>query len=271
MQSIVSVKWLYENLNDSNIIVLDASLHNQRAKQPESIKNLQVSGARFFDIKQKFSDLSNEFPTAYPSLLQFEKEAQNLGINKSSKIVIYDANGVYSSARVCWLFKTMGHQNVAVLDGGLPEWISNKFPTEALDLEKLYSKGDFTVTHKPNLVRKFKDVFNNLETKQELVIDVRSADRYNCLVPEPREGLRMGTIPDSINIPYTDVLENGKFKSDKELEAIFKPLAEEKRSIIFSCGSGITACVAMLAANKVLNNNFAVYDGSWTEWGALVK
>ena len=270
MESIVSAKWLHENLNDPEMIILDATLHNQRSKQPKAIQKLQLLGARFFDIKQKFSDLSNEFPTAYPSIIKFEKEAQNLGINQSSKIVLYDANGIYSSARAYWLFKSMGHKNVAVLDGGLPEWIKNQFPTEALNLENTYHKGNFTVNHNGDSVRKFNNMFKNLETQAELVIDVRSADRYNCLVPEPREGLRMGTIPNSINIPYTNVLENGKFKSDSELDIIFKPLVKENRKLVFSCGSGITACVAMLAAQKVITNDLAVYDGSWTEWGALV-
>lgn len=270
MQSIVSVTWLHENLNDPDIIILDASLSNQRAKQPETIKGLQIPGARYFDIKQKFSDLSNEFPSAYPPLTQFEKEAQNLGINHSSKIVVYDANGIYSSARVWWLFKSMGHQNVAVLDGGLPDWIANNFDTETLNLETTYPKGDFIIHHDADLVRRFQDIFDNLKTQEELVIDVRSADRYNCLVPEPREGLRMGTIPNSINIPYTEVLENGKFKPDETLQTIFQPLIQESRGLVFSCGSGITACVAMLAAQRVLDQNLAVYDGSWTEWGDLV-
>lgn len=271
MQSLISVTWLHEHLNDPDIIILDASLTNQRTKQPEAIKTVQVPRARYFDIKQKFSDLSNEFPTAYPPLAQFEKEAQSLGINQSSKIVVYDANGVYSSARVWWLFKSMGHQNVAVLDGGLPDWVANKLDTEALNLEMKYPKGDFRVNHDKSLVNRFQDVSNNLKTQQDLVVDVRSTDRYNCLVPEPKEGLRMGTIPNSINMPYTIVLKNGKFKSEKELETIFKPLVLESRKLVFSCGSGITACISMLAAQKVLENNLAVYDGSWTEWGSLVN
>jgi len=271
MQSIVSFQWLYENLNKPGIIILDTTLVNQRAKQPESIKKLQITNARYFDIKQKFSDSSNEFPSALPPTEQFENECQLLGINTNSTIIVYDANGIYSCARVWWLFKTFGHTNVSVLNGGLPNWKNHDLPTEELKLNTKYSKGNFKAKLNSILVRKFKDVFNNLKTKQELVIDVRSSDRFNCLVPEPKEGLRKGTIPNSINIPYTDVLKNGKFKSKKELTPIFRSLLNEKRSIVFSCGSGITACIVLLAAQQVIENNLAVYDGSWTEWGSLVK
>ena len=177
---------------------------------------------------------------------------------------------MYSSARVWWLFKAMGHKNVAVLNGGLPDWVSKNMPTEPLNLKSQFTEGNFKANLNLDIVRRFKDVFKNVSSQDEFIVDVRSADRFNCLVPEPREGLRMGTIPNSINIPYTDVLENGKIKSDKELEAIFNSLTKEKRKIVFSCGSGLTACIVMLAAQKVLKNNLAVYDGSWTEWGDLV-
>lgn len=271
MQLTVSSHWLKENINNPDLIILDATLPNQRAKQPKAIQEVQIKGARFFNLKQKFSDLSNEFPTAFPSAKQFEEEAQLLGINESSTVIVYDANGIYSSARVWWLFKAMGHKNVSVLDGGLPDWLANDFPSEPLNLKVIQTKGNFQTKQNLTIVKRFKDVFNNVETQNELIIDVRSSDRFNCLVPEPREGLRMGTIPNSVNIPYTDVLKNGKFKSDIELKSIFSFLHKENRKLVFSCGSGITACIVMLAAQKILKNNLAVYDGSWTEWGALIS
>ena len=141
MESTVSAQWLNSQLTNPNIVILDATLHNQRSKQPDGLQSIQITGARFFDIKQKFSDVTNEFPSAYPPVEQFEKEAQLLGINSNSNIVVYDANGMYSSARVWWLFKSMGHQNVSVLDGGLPNWIAHSFPTEALNLKTSFSKG----------------------------------------------------------------------------------------------------------------------------------
>ena len=268
--SIVTAAWLNTNLYTENLVILDCTLKNQLLKQPLEIQDVQIENARFFDLKFKFSDLTNEFPTAYPSETQFETEAQNLGINDDSIIVVYDANGIYSSPRVWWLFKSMGHQAVYVLDGGLPEWIKNDFPTESKS-EKTYLKGNFKANLDASIVRRFDDVFNNLSTKKELVIDVRSEDRFNGIVKEPREGLRSGQIENSINIPYTKVLKNGTFETQDNLKKLFKSLEIEDRPIVFSCGSGITACVMYLASEGILKNKKAVYDGSWTEWGAKVK
>ena len=268
--SIISAEWLNEKLNTENLVILDCTLKNQLLKQPLEIQNIQIKNARFFDLKFKFSDLTNEFPTAYPSKTQFEEEAKNLGINKNSTIVVYDTNGIYSSPRVWWLFKSMGHQNVYVLNGGLPEWIKQGFPTE-IKVKKHYPKGNFLAKLDTAIVRKFDDVFNNLSNQKELVIDVRSEDRFSGLVKEPREGLRSGQIDNSINIPYTKVLNNGKFETEENLRQLFKPLEHEHKPIIFSCGSGITACVMYLATEGLIKNKKAVYDGSWTEWGEKVK
>ena len=269
-QSIVSVEWLNDNLNNENLIVLDCTLINQLLKQPIEIQNIQIKNARFFDIKNKFSDIENEFPSAYPSKTQFENEAQKLGINNNSIIVAYDSSGIYSSPRVWWLFKSMGHKEIYVLNGGFPEWLKYNFNIEVKS-EKKYSKGNFNVKTTKNIVRKFDDVLKNLSSQKELIIDVRSEDRFNGKVPEPRKGLRSGKIQNSINLPYTNVLENGKFKKEEELKKIFNFLINEKRNIVFSCGSGITACVVYLASHNILNNSKAVYDGSWTEWGTKTK
>lgn len=268
--SIVSAEWLNENLNNEKLIILDCTLPNQLAKLSSEIQNIQIQNARFFDIKNKFSDTADKFPSAYPSKTQFESEAQRLGINTDSILVFYDANGIYSSPRAWWLFKSMGHEKVHVLNGGLPEWLKNKFPTE-IKSKKEYAKGNFKASLNSSIVRKFDDVFNNLSSKKELVIDVRSEGRFNGVVPEPREGLRSGTIENSINLPYTKVLDNGKFRNEEELKSIFKFLEKEDKPIVFSCGSGITACVVYLASEFILKNSKAVYDGSWTEWGERKK
>ncbi|WP_299779296.1 sulfurtransferase [uncultured Formosa sp.] len=268
--SIISAEWLNDKLNTENLVILDCTLKNQLAKLPSEIQDVQIKNTRFFDLKFKFSDITNEFPTAYPSKSQFEEEAQNLGINNESIIVVYDANGIYSSPRVWWLFRSMGHQNVYVLDGGLPEWIKQNFPIEVKE-EKAYTKGNFQANLDLTMVRKFDAVFNNLSTQKELIIDVRSEDRFNGLAEEPRAGLRSGQIKNSINIPYTKVLNNGMFESEKNRTQIFKDLTHENRPVVFSCGSGITACIMYLASEGLLKNKKAVYDGSWTEWGEKVK
>jgi thiosulfate/3-mercaptopyruvate sulfurtransferase len=269
-KSIVSVEWLNSTLNDENLVILDCTLKNQLEKLPPTIQDIQIINTRLFDIKNKFSDTKNEFPSAYPSKAQFEKESQKLGINNESVIVVYDANGIYSSPRVWWLFKSMGHQEVYVLNGGLPDWIKNNFQTEK-KLDKQYLKGNFQVKSSENIVRKFDDIMNNLSSKKELVVDVRSKARFEGNVPEPREGLRSGQILNSINLPYTKVLNNGKFQNEEYIKNLFKVFKDEKRNIVFSCGSGITACVVYLACESILTNSKAVYDGSWTEWGAKTK
>ena len=166
------------------------------------------------------------------------------------------------------MFKTMGHQHIAVLDGGLPDWVNNGFKTETIT-KKDYKTGDFKASLNPEMIKDFKFIKDNTITQNSLVIDARSSGRYKGLAPEPRKELKSGHIPNSINIPFEDVLDNGKLKSKNELNSIFKSLKTEKRPLVFSCGSGITACIVLLASEQILNNKTSVYDGSWTEWATL--
>jgi thiosulfate/3-mercaptopyruvate sulfurtransferase len=263
-EPIVSVEWLKTNIDAENLIVLDGTIN--KVFNPDQI---QILNTRLFDIKKKFSDIENQFPSAFPSEEQFQKEAQNLGINNNSAIVVYDDKGIYSSARVWWLFKAFGYANVAVLNGGFPAWLKLDLPTEVM---KNYTgeKGGFTAKLQPNFMKFFNDVKQASENKTHTIIDARSAGRFNCEVPEPREGLRMGTIPNSVNLPFMDLLVDGVLKPKVELEKAFYMLAEKDDAIIFSCGSGLTACVLALGAEIAGYKNLSVYDGSWTEWGSLV-
>ena len=262
--TIVSSKWLRDNLYSSNLVVLDAS---QPRGKSESISQ-QIIGARPFDIKGVFSDKSSSLPNTFPSKEQFEEGCQELGINSSSKIVVYDSLGIYTSPRAWFMFKAMGHENIAVLDGGFPEWIAMGFETETI-VEKKYSIGNFKATLQSEMIRSIDFVRENLAKKESLVIDARSADRFNSLVPEPRADLRRGNIPNSINIPFQDMLENGKFKSVENLARLFKENNIENKSLVFSCGSGITACIVLLATELVFEGDKSIYDGSWTQWAQL--
>jgi thiosulfate/3-mercaptopyruvate sulfurtransferase len=264
--SIVSAAWVFQNLDNKKLILLDCTLNNQLAKMPLDIQNIRIRGARFFDIKNNFSNTEDPFPSAYPSSTKFESEARKLGINDDSIIVVYDANGIYSSPRAWWLFKSFGHENVHVLNGGLPEWIKSGYPTEN-KLKQEFTQGNFKTKDRNSIVRKYSDILNNLVSKKELVVDVRSHERFMGFAPEPREGLRSGQIPSSMNLPYTKVLKDGKFLKETELVKIFSDLSKENKTIVFSFGSGITACVVYLASEAILNSHKAVYDGSWTEWG----
>ncbi|WP_299099831.1 sulfurtransferase [uncultured Winogradskyella sp.] len=262
---LISVNWLIENKKASNLIVLDATIN--KVIDSDSKRILK---ARFFDIKKKFSDVSAPFPSTLPSKEQFELEARNLGINNDSCIVVYDDKGIYSSARVWWLFKVFGFNNVAVLDGGLPEWTLKGLSINAY-VEETYQIGNINVDFNPELMTNFDGLNHFIKDPNVLIVDARSEARFKCLVDEPREGLRRGTIPNSKNLPFTDLINGNTLKPIKELSEIFSKLEIENRTMLFSCGSGITACVVALAATLCNYNNLIVYDGSWTEYGSLTE
>lgn len=266
-KTIVTTKWLSKNLNDPNLIILNASQKDNVAGLTSEFDGWKIPNARFFDLKNKFSKKETDLPTMLPNPIEFEAEARKLGINKTSKIVVYDNLGIYTSPRVWWMFKTMGHKNIAVLNGGLPEWIKNGYFVEVLKHKK-YTPGDFKATFKPTLVTTINDIKTNLSTKTALVVDARSQGRFKGTAPDPRPTLKSGHIPNSSNLPYTEVLNNGKLKSKKKLTKLFKELTSSTTPLIFTCGSGITACILHLAAEHVLKNEKSVFDGSWTEWAS---
>ena len=260
---IVSVEWLHGHLNSENLVVLDGTI----AKTFDATQQ-QIPNARFFDIKQKFSDTTNAFPSAFPSAAQFQNEARKLGINKKSVIVVYDDKGIYSSARVWYMFRAFSFNTIAVLNGGFPDWLKAGYATENM---KLYEGGlgDFEANLQPHFMTYFDDIETAVKGKTHKIIDARSSGRFNCTEPEPRAGLRMGTIPNSVNLPFTDLLDAGVLKSKKDLAKAFYMVAEQDDPIIFSCGSGITACVLALGAEISGYKHISVYDGSWTEYGSL--
>ncbi len=267
-QVLVSCAYLKRHLDDPDLILLDSSITEIKAGRNPDLQGLTIKGARHFDLKNAFSNAKGKFPNTFPSAEQFERECRLLGINNSSKIVVFDNLGVYTSPRIWWMFRTMGHENVFVLDGGLPEWISKGFETTDHFSEVLVPgnfKSDFHTEH----IKHIDQIKTNITEKRFLLIDARSSGRFEGTEEEPRKGLRSGSIPNSINIPYTSVLDHGKFKSIKELRDIFNVIDPDNGPITFSCGSGITACIVLMAAQMVLKNPTSVYDGSWTEWATL--
>ena len=142
MDEIVSVDWLAKNLENEHLILLDASFSGPKGNKSSKLNNLTIPGARFFNLKDKFSDKSSSFPNTIPSKKQFEQECQKLGVNQNSMIVVFDNQGIYSSPRVWWMFKVMGHEKMAVLNGGLPEWVNKNYNTLERD-ERNYRRGNF--------------------------------------------------------------------------------------------------------------------------------
>ena len=268
MDPVVSVEWLAQNFDNPDLVILDTSMKDNKSGLKTEFSDVQIKGARFFDLKDAFCDLENNLENMLPKADDFTREAQNLGINHDSIIIVYDNLGVYSSPRVWWMFKAMGHENVAVLDGGLPAWIHEKQATEPVHPKKV-EKGNFEAKFQPDLVKNADEILENLKIKSAIVIDARSEARFKGTVPEPRENLKSGHIPSSLNLPFQKVLDNGKFKAKDELKQIFQELGVNDQPFIFTCGSGLTACIIYLASELVLENKKSVYDGSWAEWGQL--
>jgi len=264
---LVSVDWLFENLTDENLIILDATIPNINSKNTISSDKTQIKNARFIDLKNEFSDTDAPFPNTVLSPVKFELKAQELGINRKSSIIVYDDLGVYSSPRVWWMFSLMGFTNIAVLNDGLPGWKAKNYPVEN-PTKTTISKGDFKVDYNPNKLVFTADVLSASKNKDFLILDARSSGRFFGTEPEPRNDSKSGRIPNSKSLPYELVLNETKLKSAKEIQQIFSKLNPENRKMIFTCGSGITASILNFSAVVAGYKNTSVYDGSWTEWGS---
>lgn len=264
----VKAKWLYHHLEDENLIIFNATIPKVTDKENLSLKeSYKIKGAVFFDIKNTFSDKEAAFPNTILSPEKFQDKAQEIGVNNNSCIIVYDEIGIYSSARVWWMFQLMGFTNIAVLDGGFPAWKSKEYPVEKKHLINL-SKGDFKSFYQPDKIKFTKDVLENIKNKESIVLDARSKGRFYATEPEPRNDIRGGHIPGSVSLPYSEILDHQYLKSNEDLKSIYQDLNNLKKPIIFSCGSGITASVLALGAEIAGIKKYAVYDGSWTEWGS---
>ncbi|WP_088322899.1 sulfurtransferase [Polaribacter tangerinus] len=264
--SLISVDFLKNNLMQKNIVVLDCTIKKVTEVNANHTRKYQIKNARFFDIKGVFSDEDSTLPNTVLSPEKFEIRAQQLGICKDSYVVCYDDLGIYSAPRVWWMFQLMGFDNVAVLDGGLPAWKTKNFPVQKPQ-KAVYFMGDFKVNYKASKLKSTQQVLNAISKSSFLIADARSSERFYAKVPEPRADLKRGHIPNSVNIPYTTVLNSGRLKPKNELVKIFENY-KNKEVIIFTCGSGITASILALAAAVAGIKNYAIYDGSWTAWGS---
>lgn len=265
MKDLVSIEWLNKNLNQNDLILLDSSLAKTVDGKNSELNDLTIPSARYFDLKLNFSDRNSPFPNTMPPKEQFELECRKLGINQSSQIVIFDNLGIYSSPRVWWMFKAMGHDSVSILDGGLNEWIKKGLPTEKRT-HKTFDYGDFQAYPRDNYIVHYDEVKKNIDEESFTIIDARAAGRYNGTEQEPRKELKSGHIKGSINIPYNNVLTDGKFKSKQELKNEFDLKCDINDKLVFSCGSGLTACIVLFACRIAFKKSNYVYDGSWTEW-----
>jgi thiosulfate/3-mercaptopyruvate sulfurtransferase len=265
--SIVSAAWLKAHLGHKDLIIFDATMPKVTSDNQIIKEKKQIKGASFFDIKKVFSDVSSPFPNTVLSAKEFQIKAQEIGVNVNSCIVVYDDLGMYSSPRVWWLFQLMGFKNIAVLDGGFPLWKATNYPIQEPDKRQL-KKGNFKENYQLQKIKFTKDVLLAINNTQILITDARSKGRFDGTVLEPRVGVKSGHIPNSVSLPFGALLENGCMKSSEKLKEIFKDVLQNKKEVIFSCGTGITASILALGAHLVEIENVAVYDGSWTEWGS---
>ncbi len=264
MKTIVSIKWLFDHLNEPDLIVLDVSLKSNIEGSSTQSEGT-IPNSRFFDLKNDFTDGTSPFPNTIPLPQSFEKECRKLGISNDSKIVVFDNFGVYSSPRAWWLFRVMGHENIAVLDGGLPKWIVNGFPT-TMKHSNDYESGSFKARYQNHLVVQFNDIVKNIDDATFCVVDARSSGRFNGIEPEPRTHLKSGSIPHSVNMHYKAVLDGFTYKSPEKLKQLFDNVCGSNKELVYSCGSGLTACIIMLAGQLANKKSLRIYDGSWTEW-----
>ncbi len=268
--AVVDVSWLAANSKASNLLLLDASM-------PPVVPGMKavnadgpfkaIPGARRFDYDKDVCKPDTSLPHMLPSPELFQARARALGVNTGSAVVVYDDSGMYASPRAWWMFRAMGHDNVAVLSGGLPAWLAAGRP--AVDsLAEPAVAGDFNAAFRPWLVSDYRAVLDALEDDSRRVLDARSPGRFHGIEPEPRPGLRGGHMPNARNLPFTRLLRNGELKPAVELRQIFAEFGAPEGGFISSCGSGITACVTALAAHQSGVEDVSVYDGSWVEWGA---
>ncbi|MFD9011602.1 sulfurtransferase [Streptomyces sp. NPDC059552] len=228
----------------------------------------RIPGARPFDLDGDLSDHTAPAPHTMPGVPQFTEAVRALGLADTDTVVVYDAAGLYSSARAWWMLRAMGFDRAAVLDGGLPAWTAAGLPVEATAAAYEGPRGSFTARPRPGLLVDSATVARALTDPDAAVLDARTRERFAGTAPEPRPGLRGGHMPGALNLPFAELQDRaGLMRPAGELRAAFRKLAGDRERLRFSCGSGVTACVLALAADLAGYRDIAVYDGSWSEWG----
>lgn len=253
---------LSELLGTQHVKILDATYG------PLMASGRSIAGARIFDIDE-IADHSNPLPHMLPSADQFAAQIGDMGIGNDDFVVVYDQYNIsMAAARAWWMFRVFGHDNVAVLNGGLPWWESTGHAVTELIPPSSTAPKKFRPNFRSHLVADTKRVSESVEDKNCTIIDARSAERFYGRAHEPRPGMASGHIPGSLNLPYAALIDpaTGRLKDDESLKRL---LPSMKQNIIASCGSGVTACIIALSIFRILKQDVFVYDGSWAEWGLV--
>ncbi|MEX2167208.1 MAG: 3-mercaptopyruvate sulfurtransferase [Methyloceanibacter sp.] len=261
---------LARELDAPDLVIIDATWHMPGEGKDARAEYIEehIPGALFFDIDD-IADTKSPLPHMLPPPEKFSSRMRSMGIGDGSRIVVYDRAGIYSAARVWWTFRVMGVEDVSVLNGGLPKWKREGRPLESGEPLARTTR-HFTARRNADLVRDVSDIKALLKDKSAELVDARSPERFSGKAAEPRLGLRSGHIPGAHNVPYAKLLNaDGTLKSPRELENLFDEAGVDlHKPVVTSCGSGVTASVLALALAELGHRRTAVYDGSWSEWGA---
>ena len=267
-KTLVSTEWLHAHLKDPDLRILDGSYYlPQMGRDPRAEYDaVHIPNARFFDIDD-VSDHGSDLPHMVPPVEKFMSRMRAMGVGDGHQVVVYDGMGLFSAARVWWLFKLMGQNNIAVLDGGLPKWQAEGRPVE--DLPPVIRDRHMTVRRQNHMVKDVTQVSAASKLGDYEIIDARSPGRFRGEEPEPRAGLRPGHIPGSKNVCFKDLLNADQtMKNPLEIRQVFEAAGVDfNKPAITTCGSGVTAAVLSLGLERIGKTDHSLYDGSWSEWG----
>lgn len=269
-RTLVSTDWLAAHLKDPDLRILDATYY--MPGDPRDAKAgyaaAHIPGARYFDIDE-ISDHRSDLPHMAPPVEKFMSRMRAMGVGDGHQVVVYDTEGLFSAARVWWLFRLMGQMDIAVLDGGFPKWLAEGREVE--DMPPMVRDRHMTVRRQNHLVKDVTQVSAASKLGDYEIVDARAAERFAGEVDEPRPGLRKGHIPGSKNLPFKDILKpDGTMMTADELRTAFDRAGVNlSKPVITTCGSGVTAAVLSLALERIGKTDHSLYDGSWSEWGAF--
>ncbi|SFK12592.1 3-mercaptopyruvate sulfurtransferase [Methylocapsa palsarum] len=264
----VSTEWLAKNLGAPDLAVIDGTFFMPGEGRDAKAEHFagHIPGAVFFDI-DAIADHSSALPHMLPDPSAFAAEMARLGLSENMRFVVYDSTSLMGAARVWWTLRIFGARDVKILDGGLPQWRDEKRPLETGAAQR--PPASFTPRFNSSGVADVETVRQASATGAAQIIDARAHGRFTGETPEPRPGLRSGRIPQSLNVPWGEVVAGGRLKPDAGVKAAFaKAGVDLERPVITTCGSGVTAAILLLALESIGKNGVVLYDGSWSEWGA---